>query len=53
MNETIMYYGPFVLLVCTILVLALIIGLIVKSKRKSKKLAEELELLKGNIKKES
>jgi uncharacterized membrane-anchored protein YhcB (DUF1043 family) len=47
MNEIIMYYGPFVLLVLTIVVISLIIALFARSLRRYKRLQEEIETLKG------
>jgi septation ring formation regulator EzrA len=46
MNETIMYYGPFALLLIIIGILILIVAIVIRSSRRRKELLAEIEKLK-------
>jgi hypothetical protein len=47
MNETIMYYGPFALLMIIIGVAILVVALVIRSIRRRKKMLSDIESLKG------
>ena len=47
MNETIMYYGPFALLMLIIGILILIVAIVIRGSRRRKKLLAEIEKLKN------